>query len=322
MKRILTALIFTSFGLGSLPAQAEMVSEARSGGSGRIVGGTMVAPGAGPWAVRLNIVIDGDDFICGATLVEPELETSGGVRWASGIVRARYAITAGHCVWDNDRNRPIQNDSIMAVTGQLDLTSNTGEVRRVEAIIPHPDFDPVTLDNDIALLKLSATDGSVQRRSVRQSIRLPDVGDTHWIAQEYLALIAQGWGRTAENGASTHLLQEVRLPLVDRQTCAERFAIHGVDLHPGNICAGFVSGGFDSCNGDSGGPLLFRPNPDASVPVTIGAADPVLVGAVSWGIGCARQDLFGVYTSIAHHRRWLDEVAEACLTGSAGSRCD
>ena len=321
MKRILTALIFAGFGLGSLPASAEMASEARSGASGRIVGGNMVAPGEGPWAVRLNIVIDGEDFICGATLVEPQLVTNGGIKWASGIVSARFAITAGHCVWDTVRNRPIQNAAITAVTGRLDLKSDAGEARNVVAIVPHPDFDPVTLDNDIALLMLSDTDGSVQRRSVRQSIRLPDVGDTHWIAQEYLALIAQGWGKTAENGAGTHLLQEVRLPLVDRRACAERYAIHGVDLNPGTICAGFVSGGFDSCNGDSGGPLVFRPNPDAPVPGTIGAVNPVLVGAVSWGIGCARQDLFGVYTSIAHHRRWLDEVAEACLTGTVNGPC-
>ena len=53
------------------------------------------------------------------------------------------------------------------------------------------------------------------------------------------------------------------------------------------ICAGLDPGGSDSCQGNSGGPL------------TRGPDNGILTGIVSWGIGCARPNLFGVYTRVS-----------------------
>jgi trypsin len=50
------------------------------------------------------------------------------------------------------------------------------------------------------------------------------------------------------------------------------------------ICAAVAGGGKDACQGDSGGPL---------------AVEGVLVGIVSWGVGCAEPLYPGVYSNVA-----------------------
>jgi trypsin len=66
----------------------------------------------------------------------------------------------------------------------------------------------------------------------------------------------------------------------------------------GMFCAGLAQGGKDACQGDSGGPVI----KDFST----GVADAVLVGATSWGYGCAQPNYPGVYSDVAMFRGWID----------------
>jgi len=253
--------------------------------------------------------------------VQPQIVNEDQISWVSNYDKARYAISAAHCFLDRDTGEILEPSRVKAVVGRLDLSdASSGEERNVVNIILHPDFDSDTLANDVALLVLDATSTEMSL-NLRSSIRPPNPGDTTWLAQNYLALYAQGWGRTTEGGATSQLLLEVRLPQVDHDHCAELFGIHGIDLHAGSLCAGFFSGGFDSCAGDSGGPLIFQPVPTAQLAPVVTATEAVLIGAVSYGIGCARQNLYGVYTSIAYHRGWLEEVSFDCLKSADLKTC-
>lgn len=286
----------------------------------RIVGGEEAEIGDAPWAVRLNIIRDGSTFICGASLVAPELMANGSVFWRSNVSGARWAITAAHCIDNTEGTGFVGPEYIEAITGRLDLAdSGSGEVREVIAVMGHPGFDRVNLSNDLALLVLN--EATVDLQMIRRaSIRLPDTQDTNWLGRPYLALMAQGWGRVGETMPTTAKLRQVRVPQVDYETCATAYGLHGYSIEPGMICAGFFSGGFDSCAGDSGGPLVLRPS--NNVPLSLNLQHPVLVGAVSWGKGCARQDLYGIYTSIAFFRSWLDGKVEECLAENSFAECN
>ena len=63
------------------------------------------------------------------------------------------------------------------------------------------------------------------------------------------------------------------------------------------ICAGYPEGGVDTCQGDSGGPMFGR-NAAGALRV---------VGATSYGDGCARRGKPGVYARVGDDtlREWI-----------------
>jgi secreted trypsin-like serine protease len=96
-----------------------------------------------------------------------------------------------------------------------------------------------------------------------------------------------GWGDTSEFGGTPATLQAATVNVIDDGTCS---ADYGGDFDPNTmICAGFQSGGVDTCAGDSGGPL--------QAPLSAGGYR--LVGITSWGEGCAEPGFPGVYTRVA-----------------------
>ena len=76
------------------------------------------------------------------------------------------------------------------------------------------------------------------------------------------------------------------------------------------LCAG--ADGRDGCQGDSGGPLVCRADGQELRTVSgDGAPAPAqlrLVGAVSWGVGCATPGLPGVYADVAAMGDWLQRA--------------
>ena len=88
-------------------------------------------------------------------------------------------------------------------------------------------------------------------------------------------------------------MQKVNVPFVDQNICQN---LYGTNTITDNmVCAGPSHGGQDACQGDSGGPLAMRWYSDQWV----------VVGVVSWGVGCARPNNPGVYTKVAKYADWI-----------------
>lgn len=69
------------------------------------------------------------------------------------------------------------------------------------------------------------------------------------------------------------------------------------------ICAGLPGGGIDSCQGDSGSPLVVDE-----------VGTPMLAGLTSVGFECARPDYPGIYTRVTSFIPWLQSYLPAAVS--------
>ncbi|KAH9396279.1 Transmembrane protease serine 11D [Tyrophagus putrescentiae] len=91
-------------------------------------------------------------------------------------------------------------------------------------------------------------------------------------------------------------LQTVKLPIIANAQCQKMFADagHFKFIRDSFLCAGYPQGGKDSCEGDSGGPLMIEKN-----------GVWTLVGTVSHGIKCAEPNMPGVYMKTFAYLDWI-----------------
>ncbi|KFM80909.1 Serine proteinase stubble, partial [Stegodyphus mimosarum] len=242
---------------------------------GRIVGGRKSHYLRWPWMISLRRY-EGQAFKhkCGAALLN-EL----------------WAISAAHCV-----DGKLPND-VMLRLGEYNLyrtdESHPHVERRIYMIVIHPNFDPVTYENDLALLRFYEP---VQFRANIVPVCLPkSVGN---IAGR--TAVVTGWGRLSEEGELPGSLHEVHMPILTNKECEDMYSAAGYSetIKDVFVCAGVLSGGLDACEGDSGGPMVIRGE----------RGHWTLVGLISWGMGCAAPKQPGVYTRITKFTDWINEI--------------
>ncbi len=259
------------------PGLAQSASEVVPS-STTIVGGQEAVPGAWPWQVALFVNLPGvyQGQFCGGSLLTEEI-----------------VVTASHCV-DGLSIAPLS-----VVVGRHALSSNEGQQVAVSEIIINSAYDPFTLDNDIALLRLATP------VTLTEKVKLVNLigADQLSLAAVGVAATATGWGDLQEGaGLGSDTLQQVTVPIVDNATCNfvyQSYAGSSDEFVTANmICAGLPQGGKDTCQGDSGGPLVVRD----------GNNGWLQVGITSWGLGCARPGFPGIYARVSHFLPWIDRA--------------
>ena len=252
----------------------EVKDEKRSkDGDARIVGGNNASPAT-------------DRFF---TMILRKSSTGGyhSAGCGASLISNCYVLTAAHCVADSrgDDSDAVYVSAYQPYDGNPDVPYHFTTLSKA---IPHPRYAANTNQNDIALLRMSTC---LDTRRF-PTVELARPGNQ---LEEGEILNVYGFGRTEEsNKEQVRTLQKVDVPYIPPTVCHTKYRPEGLNVFNDMLCAGYSNGGKDSCQGDSGGPLI----------KTI-TDRPVQYGVVSWGVGCARTNLPGVYSSVTFHFHWI-----------------
>ncbi len=197
------------------------------------------------------------------------------------LIAPNWVLTAAHCV---------RGGSVRKVVIGLHHRNDTKNTEAIapKRIIVHPNYSEDTMNFDFALIELSSS-------STAPTIPLNSTEIV--IGADQIMSTVAGWGTVREGSYSLpNELRKVDVPLIPADKCNSAYKNQITDRM---ICAGYDEGGKDSCQGDSGGPLIAT---------DVQSNQPYLIGVVSWGQGCARAKLFGVYAKVNAEIDWIQQT--------------
>ncbi|XP_045695883.1 granzyme A-like [Phyllostomus hastatus] len=210
---------------------------------------------------------------------------------AGALIKENWVLTAAHCAL---KGRP----RVVLGAHSAAHREKYVQVFPVKRAVPYPCFDPASFEGDLQLLQL---EGRATKSKAVKTLELPKTGDD---VQPGTECRVAGWGRPRRNSRErAKALREANVTVIDRRTCND---VAHYDFSPvvgrGMICAGGRRGEDDSCEGDSGSPLI---------------CEGVFRGVTSFGkCGDARKP--GVYILLTKkHLNWIRKT----IRGAVGPPC-
>ncbi|XP_060737276.1 salivary plasminogen activator beta isoform X2 [Tachysurus vachellii] len=241
----------------------------------RILGGQVSDIKQQPWQAAITVYsprTKSHNFLCGGVLID-----------------SCWLLSAAHCF--QERFTENHMHVILGRTFRLQ-NSSSEQIFDVEMYWIHEQYNDVNYDNDIALLKLKSESGicAVNTPEVLP-VCLPDLG---MVFPDWMECEISGYGKDKEfSPFYSEQIKQGHVRLWPQEQCVPK-KLSGREITANMLCAGDTRGLDDACKGDSGGPLVCEKD-----------SQMTLLGLISWGDGCGKKDMPGVYTRVTKYTTWI-----------------
>ncbi|KAL7025811.1 hypothetical protein ACKWTF_013646 [Chironomus riparius] len=238
----------------------------------RIVGGEISQFGQFPYTVALHMRSRQGMFVCGGALI-----------------KYNWVLTAAHCIEGFN--------SIQVIVGTINRISGPSvfniTVSHSRDLIPHPQFNPTTISNDIGLIRLRTATPSLLDHTFVDVISLPTIIDSQIDLTGRMSTVS-GFGATGFRMPPSEVLRFIKVPVISNQECSQVF---GNAILSSNLCVSTI-GGRSPCPGDSGGPLTTQ----------IDLNRTVIIGVVSFGAEDCGIEVPVAFARVTSFLPWIESV--------------
>lgn len=240
-----------------------------------------VLPNGTDPAIILGEMAQQNEIPWQAYLFSQRQGSNSGEVCGGSLIRANWILTAAHCITDSD--------TTLVHLGNTNR-NNMPYRQYADRRIYHQNYDPQTLNNDVAILRLP----SAPRRGA--NIGIVPLAPANWGNLNNVQVRASGFGLTRDGGRVSDTLNKVNLVVVSNSECQNTYGSRVVIAS--TLCARWsTQSGQSTCNGDSGGPLTAVSN---NQHYQVGVTSFVVAGDCDSGRPSG-------YARVTEFRRWIDD---------------
>ncbi|XP_021410801.1 inactive serine protease PAMR1 isoform X2 [Lonchura striata] len=228
---------------------------------------------------------------------------------SGALVNERTVVVAAHCVTDLGKTIVLKTAELKVVLGKFyrddDRDEKTIQNLRISAIIVHPNYDPILLDSDIAVIKL------LDKARISSRVQPICLSSSHDLTSstEDLKIMVTGWKVLADIKDLGYKNDTIRMgvvQMVDSLLCEQQYEDNGiqVSITDNMFCAKQDRTTFSNiCPAETGGIAAI------TLP---GKASPELrwhlMGLVSWGYDkTCSLELYSGYTKALPFKDWIEK---------------